>query len=634
MFYFNFYKLVYIKGISRFDTWRFSTKASQYNYFDGLEGCKIDDYFPPHYTNSIRFVIQDADYAEDNYNYCLLYFNNKYYCYFIDDIEYVNEEVYTLKLTMDSIQTYMFNIEFPYATVNRHTIKRWNDIQNLIINRHYQRENLSKEDFVSESYQEITNDSYGLLIKSTKTVKNIPQDQDYYTMLNTNGTLFTSGFDIIFVPLPFGISALDINYYAIQANLYTSGGVLKGSFTTFNLDIKEAINSPYVSDIKVVNNYFINKYMDVRFIDAQTTTMSDGTKFMTIQYDIYERNNVILYTCGVGVSNSIDIRGVLINSIDNDFNENNYIMPIAFTPNRAIATLFNKNFVPALLDENYIHIYYGEKIDFTTYPLSKSNNVSFKRYDYFDILTGERSYKILPNGENEDKYNTTIRVSSIEEFELFNDAWKTYKSQNTASLTMGRALSGVKTLLGVGENVETFAMSQTGRKVFNKTNGQHPAKFARALASPIAYAESAVLNEAANQLNYLETRENLQHTPNTVKQGNNYSSDVIDNSISVIKFSEFVKDIDNVAKLIEQFGYNVDLTYNNENLFNLNTRYYYNIVRCGSLKIDSIDCIIPEWIKQDICERFMEGLRLWNKDNNTNMIENIIYDNVENDFIQ
>lgn len=630
----NFYKLVYIKGISRFDTWRFENKIAQYDYFDSLTGYRVEDYYPPHYTNSIRFDKNAIDYALNNYNYVLLYFSGKYYCYFIDDISYINEDVFELKLSMDTIQTYMFDINFTYATVNRQSIKRWNNVENLTINRNYRRENLSKEEFVKDNYQIVSNDMYGVIVQCTKATFQSTTDAAYLSRFVINDALFSSGFYYLYIPFPFHSTTQDANFFIIHMNLYNSQGQQVGNANYVNIQFNDLIEEPSVTNVWIVNDYHIHQYLNVVFQSENVETQSDGTKWYHVYYNIYASSKVEAYIARIGDQHSSGVQGILLDGVNQDFITDNYNVPLAPRPNRQIGVAFNKMFIPQLLDENYYHIYFGEKTNYTTYPLYKSYKADFTTYSYYDILTGERTYKLLPTGENDDNYNVTINSTTLEQLELFNDAWKSYESQNRATLTIGRATQGIKSLFDIGVDVGGFAMSQTGRKVFNKTSGTHPAKFARALASPVEFAASEALNEVSNQLNYIVTEQNLKHTPDTVKQGNNYSSDIVNRSINVIKYSEHVKDIDNVAKLLEEFGYSVDLTYNNENLFNITNRYYFNIIRCEAIKIDNINCIIPEIIKQEICNRFIEGLRLWDKEHNVDIFDNINYDNVENDFIQ
>ncbi len=632
----NFYKLVYIKGISTFDTWRFTSKEQQYDYFDNLVGERIEDYYPPHYTNSIRFDKNDVDYTNSRYNYILLYFDNKYYCYFIDDLVYINEDVYELKLVKDTIQTYMFDVNFRYANVNRESIKRWIDIQNKLINRDYQRENLSKEEFFNEAFTNYSEDrGYGIIIECTEAFFSGSTPTGVITNINLKNSLFTSGYYYVYCPFIKYDDAKDANISMVDVTVYKTDGVtVDFNFIFSTIQLNNAIKSSYINNIYVVNNYFIRNYLYITIDRTEKTVTQEGYSVLTQYLKIIPFDRVVLSKATVGTQSLQACDGILFNDLNSYINRDRYQYPIInCEPNSNIGVPFDKRFIPQLIDENYIHMYYGEKVNYTAYPLSKSNKIEFEFISYYDIMTGERYYNILPYGENKDKYNSLKVSTSKEIMELFNDPWEKYQAQNYATLRIGRAMNVAKPLFDTATNLLPFNLSRFGFRDIKK-DGSMSNKGMRALASPVSQAVGTVGDIVGDQLDYVKTEQNLVHTPDTERQGNNYSNDIMNDCVDVIRRIEYVKDIDNVAKLLEQFGYNVDKTYINTNIFNLNYRYYYNIVRCDNLQIDPVDCIIGNTDKNDFISRFQKGLRLWNKDNNNEMYDNLQYDNVENDFIQ
>ena len=133
----NLLKLYYVEGISRTDTPLFDNIENQRQYYsDRLVVTIPDSFYPPHYRNEISLVLGDyfTPSSASQMNYLSLEYLGRVYYYFIDSIEYKNEDIATLNVTMDVIQTYMFDINYHNARVKRETIKRWNGDY---INRNY-----------------------------------------------------------------------------------------------------------------------------------------------------------------------------------------------------------------------------------------------------------------------------------------------------------------------------------------------------------------------------------------------------------------------------------------------------------------------------------------------------------------
>ena len=81
------YKIGYIKGYDRFNTIRFSTLSEQQTYFDNhvlSNNHIVPAYYPPHYTNKIKIDIRER--TLDGANFITIVYNNKYYYYFIQQI--------------------------------------------------------------------------------------------------------------------------------------------------------------------------------------------------------------------------------------------------------------------------------------------------------------------------------------------------------------------------------------------------------------------------------------------------------------------------------------------------------------------------------------------------------------------
>ena len=147
-----------IPGINREDTPVFSSRTRQISYFASRTKLVIDDgFYAPHFRDKIDLELElvtrptGALYdSEIKWNYLSLDFNGKKYYYFIDKIEYINERIVSFYISMDTIQTYMFDIEWIESHITRKSIKRWiydNDVDDWLINRDYIRENFSEGKF-------------------------------------------------------------------------------------------------------------------------------------------------------------------------------------------------------------------------------------------------------------------------------------------------------------------------------------------------------------------------------------------------------------------------------------------------------------------------------------------------------
>ena len=128
------------------------------------------------------------------------------------------------------------------------------------------------------------------------------------------------------------------------------------------------------------------------------------------------------------------------------------------------------------------------------------------------------------------------------------------------------------------------------------------------------------------------TRENFEYAPDTEKQGNTISADIKAKSLQVIYRVNVIEDYLQVAQKLEYFGYKVSKYYNNKSLFEeLNIRTYYNVIQCSDITIDLIGTVNTQFIIQNIKERFINGLRLWN--NNIDFTK-FDLDNVEKEVVK
>ena len=126
------------------------------------------------------------------------------------------------------------------------------------------------------------------------------------------------------------------------------------------------------------------------------------------------------------------------------------------------------------------------------------------------------------------------------------------------------------------------------------------------------------------------TMANAYFAPDSIKQGNNSTGDLLSKGLDVIYYVDRVTNIEEIGKLYETFGYKVDRVVNgNPITFN---RILYNYVECSDIDLE-INLLSSDDIVNDLHVRFINGLRLWNTNKmnelNINLGDVCVYDNTE-----
>ena len=630
--------LYYIRGITRLDEPVFDKVENQDIFFDAYKIADVETgFYPPHFVNSIVLSTEDITFNK-NCNYLSLVYNGKTYYYYIDTIEYVSEDTIKLNVSLDTIQTYMFDIQFNECITTKESILRWSKIgTNYKINRDYIRENLSHEDFMVETYNK-SNDDIGWYIVWTRDGSGINIAAGDAPLTPNNGvgirvpdstiagSIYHMNKTPIFIPmlLTEKYEYVDIEGLGTAADtldyLLDVAGVLGVTFVPFDL-----FKGIYKSS--VVNNR-LN-------LDFTSTTLYDQALYVKRKDDVYQGiGNSVLCELGMTIplyqsTSSLDV---------------STIMPyMSVSPNHSKTAQFSVIYVPAIVDENYMQIEYGEQQSCATYPLHELTSPTLYGHMVYDIVSNTRMYYINSNSDNyanrvmSDPYNTMTVVNSIEQVDLYTDAWNEYYSRNSGTWTIGYALNKHK----IGYQAVTSSISNMGNTVANVA-GSH------SLGGAIGSALKGVVDQGITVANTFEnqyvldeerkiTKQNLDATPDTEKQGNTYTADLLDGACTRITRCKRVRDIVNVARAYERNGYNVYHHLFSRNLFNLNYRYYYDIIQADLRNINLINVISDESIVMNIKNRFKNGLRLWHTDVGVlraKYITSFTYDNVETSFIE
>lgn len=593
------YSLYYIKGISRFDTPRFANIIEQTQYFDLHKKKTIDEFYPPFFTNSIKMLYTDFDIINNEVNYFSLVFRNKTYYYFIDNVNYIDLGVYEINITLDVIQTYFFDIKINSINIIRQSIKRWNGNN---INRDYIRENLSNSsDFRKYiTYNSIPTNKW-LLVEG---VSKLDTGTEEYapSLITIKDILITNGTYLYLLPLP----SIPKVYQNKKINIFLRDELVE-QYT-------------YIDYIKALNSLMRNpNVLNISFINMSENNNLDYNISYNETIDITINYNPNVYSLKTYLINKDNVGSVFIEKGVNFINQRNY--NIFFDKNTLRGVNFSYRYIPQLLDENYIDFKWGERLGYTSISLSKLYNTHLYLDYKYDLCSGERIYNI-----NGSQYFTNIVNKTKQNIRLYNGAWENYLATNKGTLTTGIDLAKQNNLFQTSKNI--FNSSALG--IAGSVTG-NPGLITGATGGLLNSYIDYFIKDYNIEQNLKITKENLIYTPDTVKQGNTITSDIENNSLEIFAYTAYVDDIEEVARKLEYFGYKVNKLYNNVTLYgnDLYNRLYYNVIKADEIFITISNHINTEDLIFSIKERLRSGLRLWNMNNNVEMLTNLKYDNVE-----
>lgn len=633
--------LYYIRGISAIDTPYFSTLARQNAFFNNhiVSSIENEDYwYPPYLNNKIKFSEDDID-INTQVNYLSIDYNNKKYYYFISDMTLFPNGIVVLDVTLDTIQTYRFDIIFNSYLLTRKSIPRWlND--GAKINRNYIRENLSEGIFDVHSYLE---DSPGLMwcvIRASDRLGLIAGEHDHFSIDWRVPTIITdSDTDSITCDgsflylLPYNINYSE--YYWIRYNGYSLPA--DDLVDIYNLLAKDdrIISMQLVYDIGLDGMEIISEP------NSTTVVVNNNYGLVVVEYGrpnegSYEASSIPL----IRIFSPTKINAPGTHNLTTDAS-------ILFGRNTNRNVPFSSRYVPAMIDSNYMIIEYGERMQTTTAPLELYSDGSCTIYTQSktDLFTGFRTYEMLFNNTSKDPYQTRITLSTIEGLTLYNDPWTSWVQSNMGTVNETWVLqhcenvySAIMGQLPITNNTTTASRSASlsySNMNLNLSGGRTTGQAVSVTKAggKIGFAK-ALTETAMGEFNIITShralRENLQGTPPKIASAGAVTADLMSKSLTKIYTTYYVKDFETVALLIEKLGYKVNEYKNGLNLFDAERfREYYNVIEVGSVSFD-LTLLTTNEIKEDIYDRLVSGIRLWNVELNPNrIIGDYTYDNVE-----
>lgn len=572
--------LYYVEGISEIDTPYFSCLEEQSLYFANKLVKQVDNtFYPPYFKNTIKFSSDDLT-IDDKVNYLSFNYNNKVFYYFISSIHYISENLIELVCSLDSIQTFMFNINVSSGIIERKLIDRYVNYYN--INRNYIRENVASKNIKLHSFVSYT----GNYTKDWFLISRFSKKDKSEEGTNVRSESF---------------AALD-GLHDSSRNIFYENSSSSIKVTT--MDTLATKNIPSESDINNITptevyagNFLIYSYLE----EYEDNYVCPFNPFYDL---IIDDKNISRATSDYEwVVSKLNFNDVRVDSRYSDSNcyltrkDDIYRLKIIkktvdfeFSINRALSIPFKAQYCPVLLDNNYIKYTFGSRSVSTTYPLYMLTSCRLYPKYYFSIFSGRRIYYITSSSDNivdnSDIYRTAVIDNNILSYDLKTNKWAQYTSANKFRFAQ-LAVDGVST-------IATDML---------KTPGYIGA------AKGVADLATSGVQQAIKE-------SNLLYAPSTIKSTGIANGSIAGFAGEIFSQIDYVDNFEECAQYYHRNGYLVNEYISNvgNNLFNyVNTRYYFNVLKFIDGDIH-LDILSSSELINEINRRLSNGIRLWNVD--------------------
>ena len=687
----NYIEFYYIDGISRNELPNLRNQGEYDSFFNGgsklgiVRKVKIDGFYPPFYKNQITVSTDEEDsytHGTVNFNqpinYCCIYNSNvdMHYYYFISSFEYTSENIVKINISMDVFTTYRPYMKINSCIINRKFIKRY-DSRGLI-NRKYIRENPSNGYFVLSDYKgfykgsdfddKVSDDTeYTLCIKTTD---DIPYKNDYPWLprvTNTyslNGKCSYSMYTQRFIPY-----AGSINSLADDTKVKGTDGKL---MATFNVYYGLLVASRRTECVNLYTVPFSGSKLCWINVNDDTIYVNNAKGNEDANADVSVTND----WGPIGTETAQVVAREMAGWLHNRTNNNNkpefnvyykkFTLPFKRLDSPALME-FKWYYEPALLDENFMRVEFGEKSAKSTFPLFQALEPIFYVQHFSDMNTGSRFYQLsfttaklegpgynyaTPEFIDSDPYGTLSVASNILTIDIIKDSFNEWYSYNKMSLVGAFAKDGLNAFSAfASSNIRSSRLeSQMSSILADKSNYDRRYKHAKVLKKKALSRYASLYGQEIDTESegYIDTGTSVNNLLGVATDAVNamYAPDkpvevgsYFDNRLAHTCFVEYslyeVNDIEVCAQYFHRNGNLVDELYNateGEDLFDyLNNRKYYNVVKLSDVDI-TLNCLQSEELVDTIESTLSQGFRLWNVFDDmfeSIGIGNFKYDNIE-----
>lgn len=578
----------FIEGIHLFNTYNhtltFPSYESQLSFFESHESNILLD-VTYHYLRRENKINVNATIDDlSNINYLMLNNDNtKWMFYFIIDKKYVNDEVTSLEIELDVMQTYMFDFSLKETFIEREHQDRLRKFDNKYYAKYsHTNENLD----IGDSYQ---------LIRSFNCYNpNTPSDCDiiwyyiYTTEQLDNGSSW-SGTKVSY-------QYTGTYLYAVPIDIHDPLSIQKRKIFANNKELYIDIND--INDSPIVKSIQISRY-------SPNYTYAVRENFQ--EYDLVGVNDVVTIVVNGNSYNVLPIREIETQwKIISEIPLTNYLKP-------SINNTCDIKYETKL--ETYPYKFYKYKIG------NKELLIDFKKCLHPTYITYSYSYstkgssmltpinydRVNTTQHNVSNYDKSLYTINENELPLLTDAWKQYENTHKASLRTGLLVQGNMLLASAALGVATGGIGLVA-----------------AGGAAIAFG-GQIANELIKQQDIKNTPDDLVNTGDDV--GLNFIKNKLYISENQYEIEKSYKQ--RLFNYFKHYGYKC----NDFKVPNLKSRYYYNYIKTIGCNIDSN--IDNKYITR-IREIFDKGVTLWHyRDESTfKGIENYDYENVEMSLIE
>lgn len=400
--------LYYVEGINDVDTPFFLSKAEQSEYFSKkLVKTLSTSYYPPYYRNTIKFASDDLT-LDTEVNYLSLDTDNRKYYYFIISAMYVSEGILELIIDMDVIQTYYFDIHIKHGCIERKFINRFTE--NGYYNRSYIRENVSQGHFLLGKNKYYATGEGWYVVRYNKSVSTRPL---YKYGTNDN---MPSGSVSMFFPK---------DMKSCRVNNEESKQSSEVSFVTL-------LDDPYVDSIS---------FVPFDFMKGKYTIEGDHYNFTSTYYSMYKHSQlegsipVSLYAL-THLTIQPTATALTFTKVPYDW-QTISILSIESAKNTKTNVEYYSKYCPALIDENYQLLSFGENSTFSFCRLQYLKQPQVMLKALVDLDTCNRIYGFSFAGSDnidEPSYNTVVSTNNSLDLTLMNSQYRSWMSQNKNKL--------------------------------------------------------------------------------------------------------------------------------------------------------------------------------------------------------
>lgn len=497
-------ELYHISNINEVDTPYFKSKSDQEYYFSQFRTYKdTDAYYPPYYFNTIKLSTDDFTLNQEEINYCCITFEGRRYYYFVNDIQYINESLFSISLEMDTIQTYMYDMRITSPTITRMPIDRYVDGN---INRDYIRENLSTGNLKKVFKENISKDKLSWLIIycsdviSDLTPKNINTEYPLSTYQGKivyedaiqakTKSINMSGGVIYALPISEDILSTGVYDISIEGVTYDCLSVQDTiEYFASNSNVNKIVYVPYNLFTDIEYGYSSsNKDLPRITVNPQRYSFalySDGSIGLSFKYyhfvpvhKNYNRGLIVVFPYIHNIASTAVIQsylktkneGLHIQAKHNEITLDN------IKENKSKGIPYSSNYIPCMIDETYIRYNIGDTSNYTIVPLYYNNTNTFE-YEMISSITGTMIYTSCFDGLLKDfgdafidTYNTLLVNTNAMELSLYTNPWKQYQVSHRGSIITDWLSTGLGAT-ATGLNVASRIVGTTNGNINKEDNG-------------------------------------------------------------------------------------------------------------------------------------------------------------------